>query len=209
MINFTYPDGATPIDQEQIAGLIPDHIILQSELNEWEANNIAQARLWIRSLGITKEIWSESFVIELHKKMFGLTWDWAGTFRRRQTNIGVAPHLISTDLRVLLDDVKFWLNNDTYPISECFIRLHHRLVYIHPFPNGNGRLSRLYADLSMQKLGHSVFSWGGENLVNASDKRVQYIKALKVADQNDYQPLLDFAMRKEHKRGFVRKGKSF
>lgn len=193
MIKFVYPEGATPIDQEQIEGLIPDHILLQNELNEWEANNIAKATLWLQTLSEKKEIWSEAFVIDLHKRMFGLTWEWAGTYRRKQTNIGVAPHMIPMELRVLLDDFQFWIQNKTYPLRECGVRLHHRLVYIHPFSNGNGRLSRIYADLSMRKLGEHSFSWGKANLIDASTKRSKYIQALRDADQNDYEQLIKFS----------------
>jgi Fic-DOC domain mobile mystery protein B len=126
--------------------------------------------------------------------MFGDTWNWAGQFRKRQTNIGVSPNRIQSDLKILLDDVKFWIQNKTYSNEEIGIRFHHRLVLIHPFPNGNGRLSRLAADLLMQILGEKSFSWSSSNLNQDGEIRKKYINALKVADQTEnYSLLLNFA----------------
>jgi Fic-DOC domain mobile mystery protein B len=186
--------GATPIDEEILQGLIPN-LTLQSELNEYEEQNIAKAFLWAsRSRTLKKELLSVSGICILHKKMFGDTWNWAGQFRKRQTNIGVSPNRIQSDLKILLDDVKFWIQNKTYSNEEIGIRFHHRLVLIHPFPNGNGRLSRLAADLLMQILGEKSFSWSSSNLNQDGEIRKKYINALKVADQTEnYSLLLNFA----------------
>jgi Fic-DOC domain mobile mystery protein B len=186
--------GATPIDEEILQGLIPN-LTLQSELNEYEEQNIAKAFLWAsRSRILKKDLLSVSGICILHKKMFGDTWNWAGQFRKRQTNIGVSPNRIQSDLKILLDDVKFWIQNKTYSNEEIGIRFHHRLVLIHPFPNGNGRLSRLAADLLMQILGEKSFSWSSSNLNQDGEIRKKYINALKVADQTEnYSLLLNFA----------------
>lgn len=97
-------------------------------------------------------------------------------------------------LKVLCDDVLYWIENDTYPSEEIAIRFKHRLVSIHCFPNGNGRYSRLMADIIIEKLyGMMPFSWGAANLCEAGDTRTIYIKAVKRADQHEYQLLFDFA----------------
>lgn len=103
-MKFSYPEGATPIDQNQIAGIIPTHLVTQQDLNEWEAQNILEAENWVFASKRTKEILAISFIKKHHKKMFGKTWHWAGEFRRTQTNIGVEPHLIISYLGYLLND---------------------------------------------------------------------------------------------------------
>ena len=125
--------------------------------------------------------------------MFCDTWTWAGKFRQRQTNIGVHSVYIPQELRILIDDVIFWQNNSTFLIREIAIRLHHRLVFIHPFPNGNGRFSRLFSDLYLINKGESRFSWGKNNLVKDSALRDQYLEALRSADMGDYTKLIVFA----------------
>ena len=124
--------------------------------------------------------------------MFGNIWKWAGTFRKSEKNIGVAPYQIQPKLKILLEDVKFWLNNHTYPDLEIALRFHHRLVQIHPFPNGNGRLSRIMADLIMKQTGHNPISWGND-LTGKTELRKNYISALQQADKGDYSYLIKFA----------------
>jgi Fic-DOC domain mobile mystery protein B len=125
--------------------------------------------------------------------MFCDTWSWAGKFRQRQTNIGVSSVYIMQELKILMDDVIFWQDNSTFPVREIAVRLHHRLVFIHPFPNGNGRFSRLFADLYIINKDEPRFSWGKNNLVKDSVFRDQYLKALRSADMGDYTKLIIFA----------------
>ena len=139
-----------------------------------------------------KDILNEKFIKTLHKKMFGDIWKWAGTFRTTERNIGAAPYEIQPKLRILLDDVKFWITNKTYTEKEIAIRFHHRLVQIHPFPNGNGRISRIMADLIMQSFGLKNLDWGSGNLTEISELRTKYISALQEADRGDYSLLINF-----------------
>ena len=67
------------------------------------------------------------------------------------------------------------------------------MVWIHPFPNGNGRHTRMMADLLAQQLGARPFSWGGRDLAEASAVRSKYLAALRRADKHDLAPLLAFA----------------
>jgi Fic-DOC domain mobile mystery protein B len=137
---------------------------------------------------------SEKFVKDLHKRMYGDVWKWAGSFRNSEKNLGIKSYLIPVHLKQLLDDTLFWYENNTFSPIEIAIRFKHELVSIHCFPNGNGRHSRLIADLIMEKLyGEPFFSWGTFNLVNVTDKRKEYIAALKMADKRQIEPLISFA----------------
>ncbi len=188
---FEADDNSTPLTAEEKDGLKLKWITLRSELNEAEARNIAQAQVWLIS-NKNKDIFSDTFLRELHKKMFGDVWKWAGTYRNSERNIGVAPYQIPIKLMQLFDDVKFWIENKTYSNREIAVRLHHKLVQIHPFPNGNGRVSRLMADLVLEKLEGTKLYWGNTNLVNVSEIRSSYIAALRKADAGDYTDLLEF-----------------
>jgi Fic-DOC domain mobile mystery protein B len=192
-VKILSPPGATPLDDETLQGLIPG-LTTQGELDEFEAAGIARAWLWaFQSRTLKRDLLSASGLCLLHKKMFDETWNWAGQFRRKETNIGVSPADIQNQLAILLGDVRYWLEHQTYSIEEIAARFHHRLVWIHPFPNGNGRFSRLAADLLMKQNQDSVFSWGQEQLGRMGEKRAAYIRALKLADQQgQFAPLIRF-----------------
>lgn len=190
-VNLDYPHGATPLDADELASLMPGHISTQGELNEWEQLNLVHGEGWARKQ--RREILSEAFVRQLHKQMFGETWKWAGEFRKSDKNIGVDWLKIGVELRKLLDDVHYQIEHASYPPDEIAARFHHRLVAIHPFPNGNGRHARLIADLLAERLGQPRFTWGSRSLVDASATRQAYITALQAADARDHAPLLAFA----------------
>ncbi len=183
-------DAYTPLSPEEQEGLIPSYITLRSELNEAEQANILEAEDW--AFKRKRNVLTEKFLIDLHKRMFGNVWKWAGSYRQTGKNIGVDAYRIPMELRQLLDDVRFWINNNTFPPDEITVRFHHRLVWIHLFPNGNGRHARTSADLLLVSMGQSRFTWGRENLVDANETRKTYIAMLRSADQHDYSPLLDF-----------------
>ena len=187
---FETDDNSTPLTEEEKQQLKAKWITTRSELNELETKGIANAEIWL--LKNKKDILNETFIKNLHKKMFGDIWKWAGTFRTTERNIGVAPYEIQPKLRILLDDVKFWVDNRTFSPKEIAIRFHHRLVQIHPFPNGNGRISRLMADLLMKQFGLPVLDWGSGSLTEISELRRKYISALQDADNGDYSSLLHF-----------------
>jgi len=191
-MDFDYPQGATLLDPDEAEGLRLTHITTREELNIFEAENIRAGMQWAwRSR--RKDMVSESFMRLLHKKMFGNVWRWAGEFRRSNKNIGVPREMIGIELRQLCDDVNYWIEHESYPADELVARLHHRLVAIHPFPNGNGRHARMMADLLLEKrLGAVRFSWGGAEISTENDCRRQYIEALQAADKHDFAPLLAF-----------------
>lgn len=141
----------------------------------------------------SKDMVSERFIRQLHKKMFGDVWRWAGEFRRSNKNIGVSREMIGIELRNLCEDVNYWIEHETFSADEIAARLHHRLVAIHLFPNGNGRHARMLTDVLLEKkLGAVRFSWGGEDITKANDCRQDYIRALQKADGDDYSLLLTF-----------------
>lgn len=191
-MDFEYAVGATPLDPDEAAGLIPRHITTQGELNEWEQTNILEGAQWALKQK-KRELLDEAFVRDLHRRMFSQTWKWAGNFRQTDKNIGVDWRQIPVHLRNLLDDAKAQIEFQSYPADALALRFHHRLVWIHAFANGNGRHARLMADLLIQRLGRPAFSWGGQSLVAANQKRNAYLDALRSADKRDYQPLLQFA----------------
>lgn len=183
-------DASTPLSPEEREGLIPSYITLRGELNEAEQANLLEAAEWVFSR--KRNVLDERFLNTLHQRMYGNVWRWAGKYRQSQKNIGVDAYKISTELRTLLDDCRYWVEHDTYPPDEIAARFHHRLVRIHCYPNGNGRHARLAADLLLGSLGRDGFSWGSVNLVAEGTTRAEYIAALRAADEHDYGPLLAF-----------------
>ena len=190
-MKFNYPSGATPLDPDEAAGLIPAHITTQRQLNEWELANIVEGERWAfsRKRG---DLLSVQFVKRLHKQMFGSTWRWAGIFRSTEKNIGMDPAQIATEIKKLCDDVVYQIEHKSYPLDEIAVRFHHRLTWIHPFPNGNGRHARLMTDLLLKQNGSKPFNWGNSDLVVPGEVRDRYIAALRAADGRDYALLFNF-----------------
>ncbi len=186
----TQDDGGTELTEEEREGLIPSYITLRSELNEAEQANILEAQEWADAR--KRDVLEEKLLNNLHKRMYGNVWGWAGNYRTSGKNIGVDAYRILTELRQLLDDCRYWIENGTYEPDEIAARFHHRLVSIHCYPNGNGRHARLAADLLLKSKGQERFSWGGKNLVDLSETRKRYIDALQEADGHDIGPLLEF-----------------
>lgn len=196
-LNLEYSTGQTPIDANESDGLKIKTITTQSELNEFEQLNIERALHWtLRKRFTADQILSEEFILSLHKKMYEDVWKWAGKFRTSEKNLGIPYPFIGIEIRKLIDDTRFWINHKSFSSDEIAIRFKHRLVSIHCFPNGNGRHSRLMADLIVEKLfQESSFSWGQSHSLNVTneDVRSAYLSALKEADRNNYKPLLKFA----------------
>lgn len=193
-MKFHYPKGATPLDPDSARGLIPN-LQVQAELNAFEQTNIQTAFVWaLKSKDLKTNLISVSGIKLLHKKMFDQTWEWAGSFRKHDTNIGAPWQHISELLKAMCDDVQYWIDNKLYDHDEIAVRFHHRLVLIHPFPNGNGRLSRLVADLLLEFNSLPMLNWGSkETLVDDGADRKEYLIALREADGGRLKRLIDFA----------------
>ncbi|MBI1192856.1 MAG: mobile mystery protein B [Bacteroidetes bacterium] len=192
---LNYIDGQTPLDEEEKEGLLIPTIATRSELDEFEQQNIEQAIQWTLGRSLKPHtIFTEAFIRMVHKRMYADVWAWAGAFRKTNKNIGTDKWLIPIELRYLMDDIRYWHQNNTYPPDELAVRFKHRLVSIHCFPNGNGRHSRLMADIIIEKIYEQpVFTWGAANLSSEGDARAAYLKALKAADQSEFNSLLAFA----------------
>jgi len=192
-IVFDYPDGATPLGPDEAAALLQSHITTHKQLNEWELYNITKADQWVFDRPLKhKKILSLSFMRHVHTRMFNETWGWAGALRQRETKPGIAPEQIQVAVEELCRDVEAQLHYKCLPLDEIAARFHHRLVFTHPFPNGNGRLCRILADLLLVQNNAPRFTWGSGNLMAKGETRVRYISALRVADGHDYGPLFAF-----------------
>jgi Fic-DOC domain mobile mystery protein B len=188
------PVGATPLTDDDLEGLIPTDVATRGDLDRAELENIVEARTWAAGRTWKPDTVLDSHTLaDLHRRMFRQVWRWAGKWRSRETSIGIAPERIQTELRMLVDDALAWTEFTTYPADEIAIRFHHRLVFIHPFPNGNGRHARLAADLLMRSLGQPVFTWSQRPGVLPDRKR--YREALQAMDRDreDVARLLKFA----------------
>jgi Fic-DOC domain mobile mystery protein B len=188
-IEFTYPAGSTPIDADEAQALIPS-LSTQAELNQFEALNIVEGVIWAeRSRKIKHALLEQETLKLLHRQMFGKTWKWAGSFRLTQKNIGCESWRIPTELQILTEDVRCWIEFSTYPPDEILGRFHHRLVSIHAFPNGNGRHARLATDILCSQMGVPALTWGS---AEAPQNRQAYLGALRAADEHDYASLIQF-----------------
>ena len=194
-LDLKYVDGQTPLDENESEGLLIKTITTQSELNEAEQLNIEEAVEWtLRKKFGMDDIVSEVFCNELHRKMYSQVWRWAGVFRKTNKNIGVDKFQIPVELRNLVDDCKLWIEKKIYSEDEIAVRFKHRIVSIHCYSNGNGRHSRLMADVIVSHIfKRPVFTWGAANLVKAGDARRIYLKALKQADKGSMKELIEFA----------------
>ena len=196
-----YEEGQTPLDEDERADLLIPSVMTRRDLDEVEQRNIEEAVRWTlqrRRKWSPNEILTERFIKDIHNRMLGEVWKWAGQFRRSNKNIGVDKYHIGIELKRLLDDTQYWVKHHTYSQDEIAIRFKHRLVSIHCFANGNGRHSRLMADIIIEKLfEREIFTWGAKenhaNLVKPGDSRMFYISALRQADGGNYEPLLLFA----------------
>ncbi len=194
-LKIKYTAGQTPLNEDEQEGLKIKSITTQQELDEFEQLNIEKALQWTLSVHLKQEkIMTEKFIKDLHKKMYSEVWSWAGDFRKSDKNIGIDWTQIAIALKKLIDDTIYWIEHKTYSPEEISIRFKHRIVAIHCFPNGNGRHSRLMADILMEYIfDKEAFSWHKSNMVKANETRKSYIKALREADKGNINPLIAFA----------------
>jgi Fic-DOC domain mobile mystery protein B len=189
------PESATPLNPDETEGLIPPQIVTRAELNEAEEANIARGLAWGLKAIRSRAVLADDFVYDLHRRMFKDVWEWAGCIRSTNKNIGIDKYDIRVAVRELMADAATWKASAVYPLEEFAVRLHHRLVAVHPFPNGNGRHARMIADLFLLQERIRPMSWGSRrgSLVQTGQIRSEYISALRAADRGDIQPLLAFA----------------
>lgn len=185
-----YTDGQTPLDPDEIDGLRMDWVTTRAALDDVEHENIQKGIDWAARAVRRRAVLSDDFLRELHRRMFGDVWTWAGRYRTSEKNIGAAPHRIAECVRNLVDDAGVWMARGVYDADERVARFHHRLVAIHPFANGNGRFGRAAADLLMREIGAAALTWGAG--LAAAEARTRYIEALRAADAGAIGPLVGF-----------------
>lgn len=192
---FQEPEDATPLEPQEREGLLQSWITHRNDLNQAEQENIVKGAAWVRGRRRMPidGILTEDFMRTLHRRMFREVWQWSGSFRATERNIGIQAYRIPVELAALLADIRYWIEHKTFAADEIAIRFHHRLVAIHPFPNGNGRHARLAADLLVEKLNEEPFSWGSGSLSDVGELRMRYVAALQAADNHNIGPLLEFA----------------
>ncbi|MEX2181369.1 MAG: mobile mystery protein B [Gemmatimonadaceae bacterium] len=189
-------DGNTPLEADESEELIPPHLTTRTELNQWEVQNIGRAIAWA---GARKpNVLDLAFLQELHRRMFDETWEWAGTFRTSDKSI--SPYHWADVPRLAHDLIANTLvrygHSEKSPkeLDEMAVRFHHELVRIHPWPNGNGRHSRLATDLLLRSWGRPPFSWGSAAYpTKRGESRALYIAALRAADAGRFDDLTRFA----------------
>ena len=194
-LDLAYINGQTPLDEDEKEGLLIPTIATREELDEFEQNNIEESMQWVFSRSLKAEvILTEKFICNLHKRMYGEVWEWAGKFRRTDKNLGIDKWQIPTALKSLCDDTLLWIQNETFIPDEVALRFKHRIVSIHCFPNGNGRHSRLMADIVISKVYKmQLFSWGTDDLIQEGKARSNYLNAVRAADNGNFEQLLKFA----------------
>lgn len=194
MIHSTQPiDDATPLDDTSGLKLPSNKIYSLKEIYVAEANNIALATIKYLSAPPSKKTapFSYEWLSSLHEEMFGNVWDWAGKFRQVELSIGIKAYQVPTALKELADDISYWDKNKTFDIYETATRIHHRAVQIHPYKNGNGRWSRMLANIYLRQNGSMPVKWQEDLLSKENLKRDEYIKALKEADNSDFFNLIE------------------
>lgn len=194
MIDSTKPiDGATALDDISGLKLSKNKTYTLKEIYEKEAQNIAEATIKYLSAPPSKKEapFSYSWMLKLHQEMFADVWEWAGKLRQIELSIGIKAYLVAMELKKLCDDIEYWDKNNTFDVFELATRIHHRAVQIHPFQNGNGRWSRMLANIYLRQNGKMPVRWQEDLLAKENPKRSEYIKALKLADQGNFSTLID------------------
>ena len=185
-------DGHRELSEDDRQGLLPSYIATRGDLFDAEQRNILVALLRRRAPA-PSQLLDDKYLRDLHRAMFGDVWAWAGQYRTTQTSIGIDPRQITTAVRLLVDDARAWVEHESFPPDDLAVRFHHRLVAIHPFPNGNGRHGRVAANYLIEGLGQHHFSWGANLDVTTEELRSAYLRAIQQADGGDTSQLLAFA----------------
>jgi Fic-DOC domain mobile mystery protein B len=196
MTDDTQPIGATP--GGDISGLLLGRLSTPAARNAAEAEAISRAYdkhvFRARRKKQETEWLTDDYIRQVHADMFGTIWEWGGQYRQTRLNIGVEPHLIREQIKLLTGDFFSWNETkSTMPVVEIAARLQHRLTYIHPFINGNGRHARLMTDIFLYSRKSAIPQWPQTHLMTHGNQvREQYIRAMKHADDGDFTDLIKF-----------------
>lgn len=191
---LVYEAGQSHLDKEELEGLKLSGIKDWKEIIAHESKSISKTITWTeKNQFSTEKIFSELFIREIHKRMFGDVWSWAGKYRLSNKTMGVEKTLISKELKQLFNNIKFWIESESYDPDEITIRFIHRLMQIQCFPDGNARHAKLMADIVIEHVFNGdIFTWG-ESLNNPKLQREKFLDALKKADKGKMEDLIKFA----------------
>lgn len=192
-IFFNDRNGNTVLSGQELKGLKLRHITRMKELDEAEQINITQGLLWLAGQG-NAQFMTDSFFRKLHSQLFGEVWKWAGTYRTTEKNIGIEAYRVPSEMLKMLKDTQYWIDHQSYETNELIAHFHHRLVYIHPFPNGNGRFSRILTNYFCKRNGYSRPQW--QSHLNPHMRRKLYIHCLQQADMKKIKPLESYLSKK-------------
>ncbi|HCT84913.1 MAG: mobile mystery protein B [Candidatus Margulisiibacteriota bacterium] len=182
------PYGATPIDD--YSGLKLKHINTIKELYEAEFLNITSSTSkYLLKPPSNKSFMDRIYLFKIHKTMFSQVWDWAGKKRISNKSVGIDKFQIDIEIVKLIQDFEFWesSNMDTIEVSS---RIHHKLVYIHPFENGNGRWARLVTNIYLKQKLNRIVYWPEQELYINNVFRKRYIHSLQSADHGNFADLV-------------------
>ena len=195
--NIVTKDGSTPLDHDQIKGIRFSHLTTMGELDEIEDTNIQKGLEWLHHKD-HENFLSMQFLCKLHEKLFGEVWKWGGKFRTVEVNISkYRAHDVGPQLKNFFEDIRLWIDGKKMNWDEISAEMHHRLVTIHPFPNGNGRTTRIFTEYAQKRFGQKVTSWKSSMSSTPKDRRDLYIKALRCADKGDFSLLIEFMKEKK------------
>lgn len=187
------PGRSWALDVSERRALIPLHLSTRFELAAWEQANMAKALAWLEQRRRRGSVLSSRFMRTIHKKMFDETWDHAGRYRKAKSERGAPGWTVSTRVEDVIARTRGWIQMGAYPPDEIAIRFHHRMTEVHPFERGNGRVTRMMTDALLVELGQVPFTWGAKLGLSAAELRDRYVAALRIADNDQIHPLLDFA----------------
>lgn len=181
-------DGTTLIEDDEKIGL---RLLINTrgELNIAEAKGIDTATFkYLKSKRKLKpnNLLKDSFAKRFHKELFGEVWDWAGKYRKVATMPGIDWHQIPVQLNQLMQNTSTQISflhdqSDSTKKEKLVAEFAYKLVWIHPFRNGNGRWSRAYADLLSDSLDIERFSWGS-SIASEHERHLYMVNALGTAD---------------------------
>lgn len=204
----TKPKGATSFKETKF-GIIP-----RSKLVKLEAEGVARGLKFIKALSKKDLLISSELILAIHKKSFGWIFPkWAGKFRQIEVEVsGYSPpnfyempalmKQFCGDLDERLKHIPSKTEVDNYlkEIISLIAWAQHRFVWIHPFNDYNGRTARLLTNLIFLKLGLPLL----EIKVESKKDRENYIKAMQLADKNDYfllEEIISSALQEALKKG--------
>jgi len=163
------------------------------EMDALEAVKLAKATDWAIRHYSADHRFSAADVCLLHKQWLGEVYSWAGEYRRVNIGKGGFAFAMAAQVSRLMEEFERKVLavytpcnfNDPEKIIEALAVAHCELVLIHPFRDGNGRLSRLLSTLMALQAGLPLLDFSGIE----GKARQAYFLAVQASMGNDYEPM--------------------